>query len=87
MGVSVIVRFRVVVLGGEVSCERFVVLRDSGMSEKFVVLRMLINSVVPVGRALISPSTLLMAGDEAMTKTSLMDMKIKEYHMRGKDML
>ena len=84
MGVSV--RFRVVVFGGEASCENFVALRDSGMSEEFVVFRTLINSVVPVGRALISPSTLLMAGDEAITKASLKT-KIKKYHMHGKDML
>ena len=79
--------FGVVVLGGEASCERFVLLRDSAICEKLVVLRILISSVVPVGRALISPSALLMAGDAAIARASLMKTKIKVYHMHGNGML
>ena len=63
------------------------VLGDSASCERFVVLRVLINSVVPVGRALISPSTLLMAGDEAIAKARLVGTKIMEYHMQRKGML
>lgn len=73
---GVFVRFRfVVVLGGEVSCERLlVVLGDETSCERLVVLRMLINSVVLVGRALNSPPTPLIAGDEAIAKVRLRKM-------------
>ena len=86
MGVS-IVRLRLVILGGKARCESFVVSRDSAICERYVLLKMLGNSVLPVGRALISPSTLLMAGGAAIAKTSLMKTKIKEYHMQGNCML
>ena len=86
MGVS-FVRLRLVILGGEARCERFVVSRDSAVCERFVLLKMLINSVLPAGRALISPSTLLMAGDAAIAEASLMETKIKEYHMQVNGML
>ncbi len=81
------VRLSLAVLGGEASCEIFVVLRVSAICDRFVLLKMSINSVLPAGRALISPSTLLMAGDEPIAKASLMKTKIKEYHMHGKGML
>ena len=58
---------------------------------RFVVLRILSNSVSLVGRVLISPcSTLLIAGDEEpIAQANLREkMKIEEYHhVHGRDML
>ena len=55
-----------------------------------MVLKISINCVKLVGKGLISPpSTLLIAGDKAITNASLVKTKVKEYHhhMHGKDML
>ena len=66
---------------------RLVLLRDSASCERFVVLRMLSDFVLLSGRALLNPPTLLMAGNEAITKASLMKTKIEEYRMHVKGML
>ena len=56
---------------------------------RFVVLRMLSNSVSLVGRVLINPcSTLLIAGEEPIAQVYLRARtKIKYHIMHGKDML
>ncbi len=65
-----------------------VVSEDLASCERFVLLMTLINSGLSVGRALISPSTPPMAGEEAMAMASLrVKTKIKEYHVHGKGML
>lgn len=56
--------------------------------EGFVVLRVSINCDKLVGRVLINPSTLLIAGAKAIANVSLVKTKVKEYHhMHGRDML
>ena len=56
---------------------------------RFVVLRMLRNSVSLVGRVLINPSMLvLIAGEEPIAQVYLrVKTKIRECNMHGKDML